>query len=111
MKTAVRVEHGQGATRHRIGAADYAHLFERLEPSSRVRMWLAAYGGDVVTAMGSNFGLDTELAGGGLSDPGSDARAIRAEVVSLRPAVYPLSGPAIRSAPAAIASCCTWSMR
>lgn len=92
LKTAMMVEHSQGASRHLIGAADYAHLFERLEPSSRVRMWMAAYGGDVITAMGSNFGLDTELAGGGLPDPDRGAREIWSATVSFGPVVVQLLG-------------------
>lgn len=51
LKTAMMIEHTHGAVQHVIPREDYADLMKRLEPSARVLIWMAAYGGETV-AMG-----------------------------------------------------------
>jgi hypothetical protein len=61
LKTLMMIESQQKPTEPVISPDEYQHLYAHGEPSSRVRIWIAAYSGAVSTAVGHIYGGDIKV--------------------------------------------------
>jgi hypothetical protein len=97
LKTSMMVEHMHGAKRHIIPAQEYAHLSEHREPSERVRVWMASYGGTYAVGVGNMWGLDAETNETGPREwePDRGARDIWGATILFGPVVFQVFGTTI----------------
>jgi hypothetical protein len=97
LKTSMMVEHMHGAKRHIIPAQEYTHLFDRGEPSERIRVWMATYASDYAVAVGSMWGLDAETNETGPREwePDRGARDIWGATIVFGPVVFQVFGTTI----------------
>ena len=61
LKTAMMVEAVHKPDKPGVLRDEYSHLFTHGQPSPRVRVWVAAYTGNISTAVGHSYALDEVL--------------------------------------------------
>jgi len=93
LKTAMMVEQTNAEAMRGIPRAEYAHLYERGEPSAQVRVWVASYVGSQAVALGLPFGKDVDMDAG--PDPKRGERDVWGSTVLFGPVVFQVIGTGV----------------
>jgi len=93
LKTAMTVGRTQGASRGVIPPPEHAYLYEHGEPPTRIRIWMTAYTGAQMAAMGLMNGFDVNMDAG--PDPNRGWRDVWTTTVAFGTVVFQVFGSVV----------------